>query len=118
MTRAVQLVRELVARIPEFEDLYVSHEFNNEGVLPHLFFWEVVGETIDSYLGKDSGLPDWRKTLLFLEDQSSLGISEVNEIIVTSFLDKLPFPGSPGCGIVEHLGPVMAGKFARIRPAG
>ncbi|MFE5297148.1 hypothetical protein [Streptomyces sp. NPDC056632] len=111
-------------RIPEFEEMLSDHIEEEHGMLPHMFFWDVYQETMRSYLQRDSGgeaasdLPDWREVLRFLEEQSSLGVSEVNAVIVTSFLEYLPFPGEEGHDIIEHLGPVMAEKFARIRPEG
>jgi hypothetical protein len=117
MGRDVQLVQDLVARIPEFDDLYEAHVFNEDGVLPHVIFWDVTQATVDSYLGVE-GEPDWRSTLDFLEEQIGLGVREIDEVIVTSFLNYLPFPGKPGHEIVEHLGPVLAERFARIRPTG
>ncbi|MCX2183400.1 hypothetical protein KV205_23125 [Streptomyces sp. SKN60] len=122
MGRDEQLVRELAARIPEFEEMLSDHIENEHGVLPHMFFWDVYQETMRSFLAHDdeaaSDLPDWREVLRFLEEQSSLGIREVDGVIVTSFLEYLPYPGEEGHDIVEHLGPVLAAKFARIRPAG
>ena len=117
-TPDVQLVKDLVARIPAYEDVYESHVFNQDGVLPHVFFWDVYNETMRSYLGEDPEAPDWRRTLAFLEEQSERGVREIDEVIVTSFLDYLPHPGEPGHGIVEHLGPVMRASLAEIRPSG
>jgi hypothetical protein len=117
MDRAIQLVEDLVSRIPEFGDLYSAHVFDQDGVLPHLFFWDVTQETVASYLG-DPELPDWRGTLQFLEEQIEVNVPEVDVVIGTSFLDCLPYPEEPGHGIIEHLGPLMAEKFARIRPKG
>lgn len=118
MSRDVQLVKDLVAAIPEFEEMYSTHLENEHEVLSHVFFWDVTQETVGSYLGTEADLPDWRKTLQFLEEQSALGIPEVDTVIVTSFLYNLPFPGTPGHEIVKHLGPIMAAKFSRLRPAG
>ncbi|HEY9330721.1 MAG TPA: hypothetical protein VIS09_21190 [Streptomyces sp.] len=114
----VKLVKDLVAEIPAFEDLYETHVFNQDGVLPHVFFWDVTQETVQSYLGLDVGAPDWWRTLRFLEEQSTRGVPEIDEVVVTSFLEYLPFPGKPGHEIVGELGPVMAAKFAKVRPAG
>lgn len=122
MARAEQLARDIAARIPEFEELLSDHIENEHGVLPHMFFWDVYQETMRSFLEGDddaaSDLPDWREVLRFLEEQSSLGVLEIDKVIVTSFLEYLPFPGEPGHDMIEHLGPVMAEKFARIRPTG
>ncbi|MFJ6431121.1 hypothetical protein [Streptomyces sp. NPDC091416] len=114
----VQLVRDLVAAVPDFEDLYETHVFNQDGVLPHVFFWDVTQETVQSYLGLDADAPDWRRTLRFLEEQSARDVPGIDEVVVTSFLEYLPFPGKPGHEIVGELGPVMAAKFAKVRPAG
>ncbi|MEU1473511.1 hypothetical protein ABZ434_35535 [Streptomyces sp. NPDC005761] len=114
----VQLVKDLVAGIPAFEDLYETHVFNQDGVLPHVFFWDVTQETVQSYLGLDADAPDWRHTLRFLEEQSARDVPEIDEVVVTSFLEYLPFPGKPGHEIVAELGPVLAAKFAKVRPAG
>ncbi|MFC9326188.1 hypothetical protein [Kitasatospora sp. NPDC057015] len=117
MNRDVRFVRDLVARIPAFDDLYRSHVFNEDGVLAHVIFWDITLATVASYLG-DEDEPDWRSTLPFLEEQLSLGVPEISEVVVTSFLNYLPWPGEPGHGIVRELGPAMARSFASIRPSG
>ncbi|QNP65049.1 hypothetical protein [Streptomyces genisteinicus] len=117
-TPDVQLVRDLVAQVPGFEEMYESHMFDQDGVLPHVFFWDVVQETVRSYLGQDPEAPDWRRTLDFLDERLALGVKEADAVIVTSFLNDLPFPGEPGHDIVRSLGPHLAAAFARIRPAG
>ncbi|MFJ4869201.1 hypothetical protein [Streptomyces sp. NPDC088757] len=114
----VQLVSDLVARIPEFREAYETHVLYQGGVLPHVFFWEVVQDTVRSFLGEDPAAPDWRRTLAFLEEESRRGVLGVDEVIVTSFLGDLPSPHEPGHALVHRLGPVMAGKFARMRPLG
>ncbi|MEU8519628.1 hypothetical protein [Streptomyces sp. NBC_01216] len=114
----VRLVGELVARVPAFQEVYDTHVLSEGGVLPHVFFWDVVQGTVRSFLGEDPQAADWRRTLDFLEEQSTRGVLGVDEVIVTSFLNDLPYPHEPGHGIVEQLGPVMAAKFGRIRPGG
>ncbi|MER5204576.1 hypothetical protein [Streptomyces sp. NPDC002825] len=117
-TPSVQLVSDLVARIPEFRGTYETHVFHQGGVLPHVFFWDVVQDTVRSFLGEAPAAADWRRTLDFLEEQSARGVLGIDEVIVTSFLNDLPSPQEPGHAIVEQLGPVMAAKFVRIRPLG
>ncbi|MFC3575994.1 hypothetical protein ACFOZ0_22440 [Streptomyces yaanensis] len=119
MSGDLQLAEDLVARVPEFEELYEAHVENEGGmVLSHVFFWDVTQATVDSFLDAQPGAPDWRSTLQFLEEQGRREVPEINEVIVTSFLNNLPFPGQPGHGIVEQLGPALAEKFAKIRPSG
>ncbi|MFJ8657819.1 hypothetical protein [Streptomyces sp. NPDC093795] len=127
-TPSVQLVSDLVSRIPEFRDVYENHVLHQGGVQPHVFFWDVVQNTVRSFLGEtpdetpdETPAPvaaDWRRTLAFLEEQSCRGVLGIDEVIVTSFLGDLPSPQEPGHAIVHQLGPVMAAKFVRIRPLG
>ncbi|MEV8589985.1 hypothetical protein [Streptomyces sp. NPDC051180] len=117
-TPSVQLVSDLVTTIPEFRGVYEVHVFHQGGVLPHVFFWDVVQDTVRSFLGEAPAAADWRRTLAFLEEQSSRGVVGIDEVIVTSFLGDLPSPQEPGHGIVQQLGPVMAARFGRIRPHG
>ncbi|MEU0788360.1 hypothetical protein ABZ341_43405 [Streptomyces sp. NPDC006173] len=69
MERDVQLVGDSVAAVPGFEGLLHAHLVNEDGVLPHVFFWDVAQETVASFLGGDE--MDWRATLRFLEDSSN-----------------------------------------------
>ncbi|MFE0699582.1 hypothetical protein [Streptomyces sp. NPDC058872] len=117
-TPSVQLVSDLITRIPEFRGAYETHVFRQGDVLPHVFFWDVVQDTVRSFLGEAPGAADWRRTLAFLEEQSARGVLDIDEVIVTSFLGDLPSPHEPGHAIVHQLGPVMAAKFVRIRPLG
>ncbi|MFE0641355.1 hypothetical protein ACFW2Y_07045 [Streptomyces sp. NPDC058877] len=117
-TPSVQLVSDLITRIPEFRGVYETHVFRQGDVLPHVFFWDVVQDTVRSFLGEAPGAADWRRTLAFLEEQSARGVFDIDEVIVTSFLGDLPSPHEPGHAIIHQLGPVMAAKFVRIRPLG
>ncbi|WP_435059360.1 hypothetical protein [Streptomyces sp. bgisy060] len=117
-TPSVQLVSDLITRIPEFRGAYETHVFRQGDVLPHVFFWDVVQDTVRSFLGEAPGAADWRRTLAFLEEQSARGVFDIDEVIVTSFLGDLPSPHEPGHAIIHQLGPVMAAKFVRIRPLG
>ncbi|WP_229883723.1 hypothetical protein [Streptomyces omiyaensis] len=113
----VQLVHDLLLHVPAFRGAYESHVFRQGGVLPHVFFWDVVQGTVRSFLAPEAE-PDWRRTLDFLEERCGRGDTAVDEVIVTSFLGDLPSPHEPGHGIVRQLGPVMAAKFGRMRPQG
>jgi hypothetical protein len=115
----IRFLEELVAAVPEFGELYEIHVENNGEPLPHVFFGlDVTPAVVDSYLGKDPEAPDWRATLEFLERQLGRGIPDVTEVIVTSFLDQLPYKQEPGYGVVEHLGPLLSAKYRELRPWG
>lgn len=113
----MRLVEDLVAQVPGFEDAYESHVFNENGVLPHLFFWDVVQDTVTSYLAEgDPDDPDWRRVLAFLEEETRHRAPGAIEVIVTSFLYDLPYKGEPGYGIEAHLGPAMKERYLQLRP--
>ncbi|MFJ6798125.1 hypothetical protein [Streptomyces sp. NPDC091268] len=113
----MRLVEDLVAQVPGFEDTYESHVFNEHGVLPHLFFWDVVQDTVHSYLTEDTpDGPDWRGVLAFLEEETHRRVPGAIEVIVTSFLYDLPCRGEPGYGIEAHLGPAMKERYLQLRP--
>lgn len=113
----MRLVKDLVAQVPGFEDAYESHVFNENGILPHMFFWDVVQDTVHSYLSEDEpDGPDWRRVLVFLEEETRRRVPGAIEVIVTSFLNDLPYKGEPGYGIETHLGPAMKERYLQLRP--
>ncbi|WP_412738874.1 hypothetical protein [Krasilnikovia sp. MM14-A1259] len=67
---------------------------------------------------EDSGLPDWRAALQFLEQEFASAEPEVRTLLVSAFLYYLPFPDQPGHEIVEHLGPTLKAQFSVTRPSG
>ncbi|MGW7319293.1 hypothetical protein [Streptomyces sp. NPDC054854] len=112
-----RLVEDLVAQVPGFEDAYESHVFNENGVLPHMFFWDVVQDTVHSYLAEgDPDGPDWRRVLAFLEEETQHRMPGAIEVIVTSFLNDLPYEGDPGHSIEAHLAPAMKKRYLQLRP--
>ncbi|MEU8776845.1 hypothetical protein [Streptomyces sp. NPDC048606] len=113
----VRLVEDLVARVPGFQETYAWHVDNEHEVLDHLFFWEVVKETVLSYRGEGgAGGPDWRRVLDFLEEETRRRVPGAIEVIVTSFIHRLPYEGQPGYGIEAHLGPEMMRTYRALRP--
>ncbi|MFE9466750.1 hypothetical protein ACFYNW_24330 [Streptomyces virginiae] len=113
----VRLVDDLVAQVPGFEDAYECHVCNENGVLAHVFFWDVVQDTVRSYLGEgDPDGPAWRGVLAFLEEETRRRVPGAIEVIVTSFLYDLPYEGEPGFGIERHLGPAMKARYLQLRP--
>ena len=115
MSGDILLVERLIGRFPELRDLYECHVFNNGELLPHVFFWDVVQDVLAAYLGRSSDLPEWRPVLDFLEEEYRRGDDCGREVIVTSFLDSLPYPGQEAHEIVAHLGPDLAAVLMRLR---
>lgn len=111
-----QLIEGMLERFPELRDLCEVHIENNGTVLPHVLFWDVTQEFLRCYLGEESDLQDWCAFIEFLEEEYSRDDKLAREVIVTSFLDSLPFPGQPGYGIAEYLGPQLAEIYGRLRP--
>ena len=118
MDSGVQLVVDVVDEFPPLEDAYESHVFNESGVLPHVFFWDVTNEVVDSFLVGEAHALNWGSLLDFLELKFRNGDPGVRSVIATSFLGYLPYPGAPGCEIVNYVGSSMALKFREIRPQG
>ncbi|MET7621912.1 hypothetical protein [Streptomyces sp. NPDC005408] len=114
----VRLVQDLVAKFPILEDSYEAHVFNEDGTLPHVFFWDVTQDVMNSFISQDPDSLDWVSILSFLEDRMRGGIPEEIDLICTSFLWYLPHSGDPGYGIIAQLGPLMAAGFRRVRPGG
>ena len=113
-----ELVTDLVAQVPGFEEVYETHLDDNGSVLPHVIFWDITQEIVTSYLRDEPDPAKWRAALDFLERRFLRDITEVNQVIVTSFLDSLPFAGEPGHGIVDQLGPALTKRYQLIRPHG
>lgn len=92
MTPDLQLIEDLVKCLPAFEDLYESHVSNEDA-------------------------PAWRATVAFLDEQFGTAEPKAREVVVTSFLDSLPFPGQPGSDLTRYLGPQLTSKLAELRPS-
>ncbi|MCX5528751.1 hypothetical protein OG342_38885 [Streptomyces bobili] len=126
----VNLVEALVSTFPELQDEYETHMGNDEEVLPHLFFWDMIQHLVASFLNRDKDdALDWSAILDFLEKsfleeqtertgQAGESYSVVDSLIATAFLGQLPWPGTPGYGICSHLGPTLMRRFRQIRPHG
>jgi hypothetical protein len=116
----VDFLLQLVERFPQLAEDYEIHVENNGGPLPHLFFWDVTQAIVDAYTnnGVEYADLDWRGLLDFLEEVYPTAHLDVQKVIVTSFLMNLPWPGEPGYGLVELLGPALAKMFVQVRPSG
>jgi hypothetical protein len=103
--------------VPGFEGLYSAHLENEGESNPHLFFAiDVMRATVDSFLEIPGEESDWRLTLSYLEDKFAQRILEIDKVIVTSFLEQLPYRGQPGADIIRSLGPKLKAKLAELRP--
>jgi hypothetical protein len=114
----VRLVEDLVSRFPFFEDIYAAHSYPDEDVLAHVIFWDITQATVRAFIARDPDGLDWRSVLAFLEERLSRDDPDVTVVICTSFLWNLPWPNTPGYELTEHLGPVLAGRFQKVRPHG
>ncbi|WP_433327508.1 DUF7674 family protein [Spirillospora sp. CA-294931] len=110
-----EFVRRLLVAFPELDDLYETHVFNNDGLLAHVFFWDVTQEVVQGFLGKESDVPSWRRFLSFLEEAYPGADTPVKNLIGTSFLYNLPWPGQEGAEIADALGPVLSEVYTRVR---
>ena len=120
VTADADFLHDLVERFPQLSGDYEAHIENNRGPLPHVFFWDVTMAVTHACNGTDAYYADldWRGLIQYLEEIYPMAPPEVKEVIVTSFLYNLPWPAQPGYAIVTELGPVLAGKFRQVRPAG
>ncbi|GAA2723356.1 hypothetical protein GCM10010439_18410 [Actinocorallia aurantiaca] len=109
------LVEKLVEHFPELREIYEIHVENNGGLLAHVFFWDVTQEILQCYLGGPGELQDWRPVLDFLEEEYGKNDALAREVIVTSFIDNLPYSGQPGEDLSRHLGPRLAEVHRRLR---
>jgi hypothetical protein len=97
---------------------------NNGEALPHVFFGiDVANGIVAAYRGVEFDGDryddlDWSGLLRYLDEVYSPAPLVVKQVIVTSLLLQLPWPHEAGYEIVSHLGPVLAPKFAEVRPYG
>jgi hypothetical protein len=119
--QTIEFVQRLVEAFPALEEDYEIHVFNNAGeTLPYVFVsMELMDAVVGAFTGEEEYRElDWAAVLDYLDKQLAEADREVREVIVTSFVLDLPFPGQPGYGLVDHLGPHLAQSFAANRPAG
>ena len=121
MTTAQEFVKAFVARFPVLRPSYEEHLRDNGELLPHVVFGIGEGFTdqiVDAYRRHGANALDWRSALEFLEAHFDRGDREVDEVVVTNFLDSLPGPKQPGHALVEELPERLRGRFDLIRPLG
>ncbi|MEN3611365.1 hypothetical protein AAH979_17620 [Plantactinospora sp. ZYX-F-223] len=122
MASAEEFIRALVARFPALRPSYEEHLQDYGELLPHVVFGIGEGFTdrvVEAYMrdGADDAL-DWRSVLEFLDSYFDRGDREVDEVVVTDFLDALPGPKQRGYGLVEELPERLHLRFEQVRPYG
>lgn len=118
MEEEEKFVEQFSLDVPGFAELYDIHVENEGEPLSHVFFAiDVVKATVASYLGDPDEESDWRVTFAYLEEKFEQHIPAADRVIVTSFLEQLPYPGQPGADIVCYLGPQMKAILAKMRPS-
>jgi hypothetical protein len=118
---ANEFVRAFVARFPVLQPAYEDHLENMGELLPHVIFGIGEGFTdriVDAYLQGQADALDWRSALEFLEEHFAQGDREVDEVVVTDFLLKLPWRTQPGYALIDQLPERLRARFHLVRPAG
>jgi len=117
MNDDAHLLEDLVERVPALRKTYEIHVANEGGVLAHLLMADVFDDVMNAFQGTDEADPDldWRAVLAFLEERLAGGDLAAARLIVTSFLDYVPYPGRPGHDLAAELGPVMARRLAALQ---
>ncbi len=117
-----QFIQDLVRRFPRLQGTYDAHLYNMGELLSHGFFQIGSGNDdgitdliVRSYLGEQNEV-EWREALAFLDEYYAQGDRDVFTVIVTSFLDYLPYPNQPGFQIMDELSASMRAKLQELRP--
>jgi hypothetical protein len=104
----------LLSTFPDFEHVHFNNIEAYGEFAPAMFFWEVVGVTVRSYLG-DRDEPDWRSTLDFMEAVVRSGGPDERKAVAFHFLWNLPNRGEPGHDLVGELGPELTRVLTRLQ---
>ncbi|GLY02948.1 MULTISPECIES: hypothetical protein [Actinoplanes] len=118
MTTETEFVQAFVDRFPVLRPDYDDHVEDMGELLPHVIFGVGEGFTdriVDAYLGDDDPL-DWRSVLMFFEEHFDRGDRGIDEVLVTSFLDRLPWSNQPGYDLVDQLPEQLRTRFDLLRP--
>lgn len=117
MNSAERTVVDLVREIPYFEDVLLAHSFAPDVVLPHVFFSLVLEEVMADFNSSANSF-DRAALFAFLERCLADRQEEVVEVVTTSFIDDLPWPGQEGEEIVDELPPLLAEEYRRSHSTG
>jgi len=107
----VELVRRLIEAVPALEPLAREEGYGHEGVLVHPFLSEVARREAESV---ETGRFDEPRTVLDLLE-AEFGTGGVDGSIAVGFVEMLPYPGEPGAGIADLLGPKLRAELVRQR---
>jgi len=108
-------IDELVRAVPDLRPVWRAHVEDWDEVLTHIFLADV-RRTAQRWF--DSQREDDRAALAALLDHLDESVDtdpQVRELVATGFVEDLPYPGEPGDGIVDLLGPKLRAEYARQR---
>jgi hypothetical protein len=104
-------VQRLIAAVPALEPLARDNTYgDHEDVLVHMFLSDVVRQLVDNLLA--GHLDEVRTVLALLEEEWG---GDVDEPIVVSFVENLPYPHEPGAALIGMLGPNLRAELDRQR---
>lgn len=107
--RTVSFVTLMAAQFPALGRLRAEHVNDNVGeTLPHVFLGDVtrhVLSLLDETSGHVTSQSELHDILQAFEDAYTTGDEDIQELIVVSFLEHLPYPGETGAEIRDMLGP-------------
>jgi len=86
-----------------------EHVEANDGILPHVFFYDVTqyvrALTTSAGLGSKQAEQELRAILDLFEEQFTNGSEDVQELISVSFLENIPPAGEEGAELRDLVGP-------------
>jgi hypothetical protein len=102
-------VEGIANRFPSVRELLREHVEDNDEIIPHVFFGDLTRHLTALYKlqtkGDSNAASELRGILDDLENGYVLGDSDIQELIVVSFLENLPAPGEEGAELREMVGP-------------
>jgi len=116
--QTISFAKQIASCSPSLELLLKEHVKDNDEVLPHVFFGDIVRHVVSLILTarKDgpSSSSELTNILDSLEKAYSLGNGEIQELVSVSFLENLPRPGEEGAEIRGIVGPHLKKQLRLI----
>jgi len=113
-------VPELLERVPEFEPIYREHMIYFDELLPHVLLGDFTRFLFDAYRRSISGANDaskWHevvnKSMDFMEEALSSPDSDVENLIVASFVENLQPSEEQDLEVFEALKPLLGPKLRK-----